>query len=119
MSGHMVLATGVVACGLQIQLSPPTCRQGSVHPRLHEVVAPTLMWLKDGNLSCDTCDQQFDYAGPRVVVLNAARAKGWHLFKGTSLTGKPLDKHLCTDCIGTARTPRTKPEPLSGEETLF
>lgn len=62
------------------------------------------MWLTTGDLVCDTCDLRFLYAGPRVVVLNAARAKGWHLFAGESLTGKPLDTHVCPNCIGTNRS---------------
>lgn len=77
------------------------------------------MWLKDGNLACNTCSLVFDHQGPRVVVLNAARAKGWHLFKGESLTGKDLESHLCPECVGTSRTPREKPHIFAEEVPLF
>lgn len=77
------------------------------------------MWLKNGNLACNTCSLIFDHEGPRVVVLNAARAKGWHLFKGKSLTGKDLESHLCADCVGTSRTQRVKPATFEEEVPLF
>lgn len=77
------------------------------------------MWLKDGNLACDTSGTVFEYAGPRVLVLNAARSRGWHLFQGASLTGKSLESHLCPECVGTARSARKKAEHFDGEETLF
>lgn len=77
------------------------------------------MWLKDGDLACDTCKTVHEYAGPRVLVLNAARSRGWHLFKGASLTGKPLDSHLCPECVGTARTPKAKVERFEEEQPLF
>lgn len=77
------------------------------------------MWLKNGNLACNTCDLRFLCEGPRVVVLNAARAKGWHLFEGESLTGKDLESHLCPTCVGTSRTPKAKPETFEEEVPLF
>jgi hypothetical protein len=77
------------------------------------------MWLKNGDLACNTCDQSFPYDGPRVVVLNAARAKGWHLFQGESLTGKPIDTHICPSCIGTNRSGKAKVERLDKDVPLF
>jgi hypothetical protein len=78
------------------------------------------MWLKNGDLACNTCSLIFNYGeGPRVVVLNAARAKGWHLFKGKSLTGKDLESHLCSDCVGTSRALRAKPQTFEEEVPLF
>lgn len=78
------------------------------------------MWLKTGDLACDTCDQQFLNPGPRVVVLNAARAKGWHLFQGESLTGKPIDTHVCPVCIGTSRSStKSIGKPLENDTALF
>lgn len=78
-----------------------------------------LMWCKDGNLACDTCGTVYEYDGPRVMVLNAARSRGWHLFQGSSLTGKSLDSHLCPQCVGTARSATIKTERLEEEEPLF
>jgi hypothetical protein len=77
------------------------------------------MWLKDGDLSCDTCSEVFSHHGPHVIVLNAARGKGWHLFAGASLTGKQLDSHLCPACVGTARSSVTKVQRLVEDEPLF
>lgn len=77
------------------------------------------MWLKDGNLACDTCGTVHEYGGPRVMVLNAARSRGWHLFQGASLTGKRLDSHLCPACVGTARSAKVKVERLEEDEPLF
>lgn len=78
------------------------------------------MWLKSGDLACDTCDQKFLSSGPRVLVLSAARAKGWHLFVGVSLTGKPIDTHVCSDCVGTSRSMiRSKGEKLDDDIPLF
>lgn len=77
------------------------------------------MWLKDGNLACDTCGIVHEYNGPRVLVLNAARSRGWHLFQGASLTGKPLNSHLCPECVGTSRSGKVKIERLEEDEPLF
>jgi hypothetical protein len=76
------------------------------------------MWLKTGDLACDTCDQQLVCAGPRVIVLNAARAKGWHVFQGESLTGKPIDTHVCPACIGNNRAVKFK-GPMPEDQPLF
>lgn len=77
------------------------------------------MWLKDGDLGCDTCGEVFSYPGPHAIVLNAARSKGWHLFSGVSLTAKQLDSHLCPSCVGTARSSQAKVNRLVQDEPLF
>lgn len=77
------------------------------------------MWLKNGDLSCDTCGIVYEYDGPRIVVSNAARSKGWHLFQGASLTGKQIDSHLCPECVGTPRSAPVKVERLEEDEPLF
>lgn len=47
---------------------------------------------------------------PRMYRGNeeGARFLGWRIFKGASVTGKPLDDTACPVCAGTA----TDPEPL-------
>ncbi len=77
------------------------------------------MWLKNGDLGCDTCGSVYEYGGPHAIVLNAARSKGWHLFTGASLSGKQLDSHLCPECVGTSRSAKVKVERLEQEEPLF
>jgi hypothetical protein len=78
-----------------------------------------MTWLKDGTLACDTCKLVFEYPGPRVIVLNAARAHGWHCYTGPSLSGKLLDTHLCETCVQTPRKRLPKSEALDGQDPLF
>lgn len=78
-----------------------------------------MVWLRNGDLQCDTCDQVFESLGPRVAHIDAARAKGWHVFRGSSVTGKDLDTALCPNCIGTNRSAVKKPPRFSEEEPLF
>ncbi len=77
------------------------------------------MWLKDGSLQCDGCPARLDYPGPRAIVTSAARAHGWHVFKGLSLTGKELDQALCEDCVGSSRAREPKVSRFEEETPLF
>jgi hypothetical protein len=76
-------------------------------------------WLDNGNLACTTCGAVFEYPGSQAAVLNAARAKGWHLFTGQSLTGKDLDNQLCEACIGSAKKKPVKGDVLDEDVPLF
>jgi hypothetical protein len=79
-----------------------------------------MVWKTDGSLKCDTCPATYDVGGPRVEVLYHARAHGWHLFQGMNYTGdRPMDSHLCEDCVGKATTRLPAPKQLDGEQTLF
>jgi hypothetical protein len=66
-------------------------------------------WLPDGNLGCSTCNAKFEYGGPQVIVLQSARAHGWHCFEGLSLELKPMTHHVCPDCMGKVKAV-TKPK---------
>lgn len=77
------------------------------------------MWLRNGDLQCDTCPQVFEHPGPRVALIDAARAKGWHVFRGKSLTDKDLDTALCPTCVGTNRSAKPKQVRFIEEEPLF
>jgi hypothetical protein len=78
------------------------------------------MWLKTGDLACDTCDVVLEYPGPRRVVLNAARAHGWHCFHGASVTDKMIETHVCSVCIGTNRSAiKSKAQLLDEDIPLF
>lgn len=77
------------------------------------------MWLKDGSLQCDGCSERFDYPGPRTVVTSAARAHGWHIYRGMSLTGKDLDQALCEGCVGSSRTREPRVSHFDEEMPLF
>lgn len=79
-------------------------------------------WKKKGNdvlLFCDGCKVAFDYPGPRVLVVEAARAHGWHIYRGPSLTNKELDSYLCDECVGTPRTKLPKVEHFQEEIPLW
>lgn len=78
-----------------------------------------MAWLKDGSLTCDHCKLVFEFPGPQVIVLNAARAHGWHCYRGPSLTGKELEKHVCEDCMRSPRPKLPKNQALEGQEPLF
>lgn len=75
-------------------------------------------WLKNGELACDGCKLIFDFPGPQVLVINAARAYGWHCYRGPSQTGLPLEKYLCAECAGTARKALVSRPALEGQEPL-
>ncbi len=77
------------------------------------------MWLKDGRLCCDTCPKTLDYPGPRVLVIEAARAHGWHCFRGQSITGKDMDSVICDDCTGSPRAKLPPRKPMDEDVTLF
>jgi hypothetical protein len=78
------------------------------------------LWLKDGSLHCDGCSALFDLPGaPRVLVVNSARAKGWHIYVGLSLTGKNIDSALCDDCVGSNTKRAPKVDRFNEEEPLF
>ena len=80
------------------------------------------MWsivLDEESLVCDGCLVVFASIGPRETVSNAARARGWHLYEGPSLTSMEIVSHLCPACV---QTPRSKLPPvtrLDGDEALF
>jgi hypothetical protein len=47
-----------------------------------------------------------------------ARAKGWHLYQGPSLTGKDLDYVLGPRCVGRAQRAKL-PELQPGDQTMI
>lgn len=62
------------------------------------------------------CDNAIDCGsmvtrGDLSETIAYARAKGWHMYQGKSLTGKYIDVKLCPSCIGTSRS-RLPPAPL-------
>jgi len=80
-----------------------------------------MTWLKTGELVCDTpgCKLVFEFPGPRVEVVRAARAHGWHIYVGPSLSGKSLDSALCEACVGTARSKMAPVTRFAEEVPLF
>ena len=57
---------------------------------------------------------------PLAVSEDSARAKGWHIFHGTTIGGAPADGVLCPDCAKSSRTQgRRLGVPPAGMEPLF
>jgi hypothetical protein len=49
-----------------------------------------------------------------------ARAKGWHIFHGADMGGKPHDAVLCDRCVSTRRRALDPAPPLQrGQQELF
>lgn len=75
------------------------------------------------NIYCDnysTCNSMVLDQGSVAKTVARARARGWHLFVGPSLTGKKLDVVLCDGCVGTSRSRGpAPPKQLEGQEHLF
>lgn len=78
-------------------------------------------WRDDGDLGCDTCDQVLNWSRDqeRGYVISRARAKGWHVYAGASLTDKALEVYLCPACIGSSRPVPKKRGALDGDVPMF
>jgi len=77
------------------------------------------MWLRTGDLCCDTCDEILDYPGPRVLIISIARARGWHCFDGTAQDGRAMTVSLCEKCVGSPRARLPKSAPMAEDSPLF
>lgn len=78
-----------------------------------------MAWTRDG-VKCDTCVALYEMEGiPRVLLVQRARAKGWHLYRGPSMTGKDLEVSLCPDCIGSPRPIPKKKGPMEDDQPLI
>lgn len=75
------------------------------------------MWIDDDTIKCDTCPVVIVHPGR---VLNAARAKGWHILEGQTMGGDFKVQYLCSQCVGSPRSrlPEAAP-PLNDDQTLF
>lgn len=75
------------------------------------------------NLYCDnyaTCHEiQYDRGSPEANEIQA-RAKGWHIFKGTNMGGSPHEGSLGPKCVGTHRRALNPAPPLQpGQQELW
>lgn len=48
-----------------------------------------------------------------------ARAKGWHIFEGTTMSGEDVTWILCPACVGKRGQVSRAPVVLEGQEELF
>ncbi len=69
------------------------------------------------NIYCD------NYAACNSMLVDRtveqARAKGWHIWTGTNLSGTFLTIMLCPACVGPRRNLRPAPGVLEGQLELF
>lgn len=84
------------------------------------------MWVRqNGHIECDveTCGARFglDAVGPapEAIVIHAARAQGWHCYRGPSITSKDLDLHICPRCLDIRRGGPSRAEPLPDDVPMF
>lgn len=73
------------------------------------------------NLYCDnyrTCNSMVLDQGSVTATVARARARGWHLYQGASLTQKDLNQALCEGCVGTSRKVSKPQGPLPGQLEL-
>lgn len=89
---------------------------------LHVLLSEKADLMIDPSVFCDnhsTCKGLYLGRGNPVKTREAARARGWHFFVGTSTTGKLLDVALCPACVDAGRRQLPKAwKPLEGQETL-
>ena len=78
-----------------------------------------MTWRVGGDLGCNTCDAVLSYPTDTVNLEQIARARGWHCYTGTSMTGKDMDIALCPDCASSPRAKLPKVVALEPQEPLF
>lgn len=81
-----------------------------------------MTFQKNGSLVCDTpeCNAMIDVSGPQVEVIQRARAKGWHCYRGPNLQGdKVLDSYICERCMSSPRPKLDPVEVLKSQDSLF
>ena len=66
------------------------------------------------NITCDTppCTSLVMDQGGVQATVAVARAKGWHMYAGPSVTGKYIDIALCPACVSTNRSRLPAPPPV-------
>jgi hypothetical protein len=75
------------------------------------------------NLYCDnysTCNSVVLSLKTPEATETKARVRGWHIFDGTTLGGRPHRGVLCPRCVGPSRPPvGSLSKVLPGQEELF
>jgi hypothetical protein len=79
--------------------------------------------LTTSPLYCDNyaeCNSMILARGTRPDTVNHARAKGWHIYDGVTLSGQQHHGVLCARCVDTKRRAlNPAPETLPGQQQLF
>lgn len=68
------------------------------------------------DLYCDrfsACESKILDRGPDTE--SAARAKGWHIWRGQTMGGKDQEVHLCHKCVESGRRMLKTAEALPGQ----
>lgn len=69
-------------------------------------------------LYCDnyvTCNQLIQLLDTQTATDDAARAKGWRVWRGQNMGGASLEVVLCPQCVGHHRAPE-RDRSVSGEQ---
>lgn len=76
------------------------------------------MAIEENALVCDNFDSCSSVRW--LADENRARAAGWHIWEGSTQSGKHQRVVLCPQCIGTHRTRLlSASQPLPEDQTLF
>lgn len=72
------------------------------------------------DIMCDgpECESVYVERGTRQATVLASRARGWHSYDGSSMTGAWMTVHLCPRCAGNAKR-LAAPEVLENQQTIF
>lgn len=64
------------------------------------------------DLVCDTCPQRSPWMDTVQATVDRAVFRGWRVFDGPSLTGKPLKVACCPECLRTGAPARATGTPV-------
>lgn len=76
----------------------------------------------DDDLLCDNfliCRSYVFKLNTLTLTLAVARARGWHVFDGTTIGGADVKAVLCPMCVGQRNRLAAAPALLPGQEELF
>jgi hypothetical protein len=72
------------------------------------------------DLVCDTCPERSPWMDTEGATVDRAVFKGWRVFKGPGLTGKPLNVACCPGCFRTGAPARpSSAAVMEGQEDLL
>ena len=67
-----------------------------------------------------SCGARYGDRGGEVRTKDSARAAGWHIYDGPSVTGQELHLRLCDQCVDKGKPQRpNKNVVLEGQQDLF
>lgn len=86
----------------------------------------TVIPADPNDLLCDTCTNRHPFRGSQVKTDEAARVKGWHIYRGWAFqlaheetVRTFITRILCPACVGTNRTRLPAPPVLDGQSDIL